>query len=54
MANDVTVTVSMSVKRVQLETLLSMIPDLEKETIGRPRVVPTRALRQMSRRSSCF
>jgi len=36
MANDVIVTVSMSVKPEQLETLLSMIPALQKETVGRP------------------
>ena len=37
MANDVIVTVSMSVKPEPLETLLSMISDdLKKETRGRP------------------
>jgi len=36
MATHVIVTVSMSVKPEQLETLLSMIPDLQKETRGRP------------------
>jgi hypothetical protein len=36
MANHVIVTVSMSVKPEQRETLLSMIPDLQMETRGRP------------------
>jgi len=45
MANDVTVTISMSVKPDQLETLLSMIPDLLKETLSRPGVISVRALR---------
>jgi quinol monooxygenase YgiN len=45
MVNDVTVTISMSVKPDKLETLLSMIPDLLKETIARPGVLSARALR---------
>jgi len=45
MANDVTVTVSMSVKPDKLETMLSMIPDGLKETLGRPGVTSVRALR---------
>jgi hypothetical protein len=36
MANDVIVTVLMSVKPEQLETLLSVIPNLQKGTRGRP------------------
>ena len=45
MANNVTVTVSLSVQPGQLETLLSMLPHLLTETLGRPGVVSARALR---------
>jgi len=45
MSNDVTVTISMSVKPDKLETLLSITPDLLKETLGRPGVISVRALR---------
>lgn len=45
MTKYVTVMVSMSPKPDELEVLLSMLPDFLSETIDRPGVISTRALR---------
>ena len=44
MAQNITVTVSLSIKLGMVDTFLTMLPDLQTETMTRPGVVSVRAL----------